>query len=49
MMLEYVWMVGEFFIGYTGRLDRQQWTIVFFAALVIGFFFTRGFGSRSNY
>ena len=48
-MWEYVWSVGEFGLNFTGRLDRQQWVYVFFAALVVGFFFTRGFGSRTNY
>ncbi len=31
------------------HLDRQEWIGVFFAALVIGYFCMRGFGSRANY
>jgi hypothetical protein len=30
-------------------LDRQQWIMVFFGALVLGFLCMRGFGSRTKY
>jgi hypothetical protein len=30
-------------------LDRQQWIMVFFGALVVGFLCMRGFGSRTKY
>jgi hypothetical protein len=30
-------------------LDKQEWLLVLIAAVVIGFFALRGFGSRSNY
>jgi uncharacterized membrane protein YhaH (DUF805 family) len=48
-MWDYVWGIGQQALNFSGRLDRQQWIIVFFVALVVGFIFTRGFGSRSNY
>jgi len=32
-----------------GRLDRQQWVILSFVVLIIGFVCLRGFGSRTNY
>jgi hypothetical protein len=48
-MWDYLWGIGGFALNYTGRLDRQQWIVVFVACLVIGFVFTRGFGSRTNY
>ncbi len=31
------------------RLDTEQWTLVLVAAIVVGFFCLRGFGSRSGY
>jgi hypothetical protein len=31
------------------RLDSQEWFLAMCAALIIGFFALRGFGSRSNY
>jgi hypothetical protein len=31
------------------RLDSQEWFLAMCAALLIGFFALRGFGSRSNY
>lgn len=30
-------------------LDRQEWIFVFIAALVLGYFCMKGFGSRANY
>ncbi len=30
----------------TGQLDRNQWIFVFAAALVVGAFLMRGFGTR---
>ena len=30
-------------------LDREQWIVVFVAALAMGFMCLRGFGSRSKY
>jgi len=32
-----------------GRLDREEWILVFVAALIFGAFCLRGFGSRTNY
>jgi hypothetical protein len=48
-MWDYLWNIGGYALNYTGRLERQQWIVVFTICLVVGFFFTRGFGSRSNY
>ena len=48
-MWDYLWNIGGFALNYTGRLDRQQWIIVFLVCLVCGFICTRGFGSRTNY
>jgi len=31
------------------RFDAQDWLLVFAAAVLIGVFCMRGFGSRSNY
>ena len=31
------------------NIDRQDWLLVLVAAVVVGFFLLRGFGSRSNY
>ncbi len=31
------------------RLDTEQWTLILAAAIVVGFFCLRGFGSRSGY
>ena len=31
------------------RLDKQEWLLLMAAAVVLGFFALRGFGSRSNY
>ncbi|MEO8497933.1 MAG: hypothetical protein ABI614_22940 [Planctomycetota bacterium] len=30
----------------TGHLDREHWIVVFAAALIVGAFLLRGFGSR---
>ena len=48
-MWHYLWGIGGYALQFTGKLDRNQWIIVFFVALVVGFLFTRGFGSRNNY
>ena len=32
-----------------GRLDRQQWVVLSFLVLGLGFVCMRGFGSRTNY
>ena len=48
-MWDYLWGIGGFALNYTGKLDRQQWIIVFLVCLVAGFICTRGFGSRTNY
>jgi hypothetical protein len=31
------------------NIDSQDWLLVLVAAVVLGFFMLRGFGSRSNY
>jgi hypothetical protein len=36
-------------VDWVFRLDSQEWFLAMCAALVIGFFALRGFGSRSNY
>jgi hypothetical protein len=48
-MWDYLWNIGGFALNFTGGLDRQQWIIVFVVCTVVGFIFTRGFGSRTNY
>jgi hypothetical protein len=30
-------------------LDKQEWLLMLVAAMVLGFFLLRGFGSRTNY
>jgi hypothetical protein len=30
----------------TGQLDREHWIVVFAAALIVGAFLMRGFGTR---
>jgi len=44
--------MGQFVRGamrYVEALDIQQWLLVLVAAVVVGFFCMRGFGSRSQY
>jgi hypothetical protein len=48
-MWDYVWSIGGFALNYSGQLTRQQWTVLFTVCLVVGFFWTRGFGSRTGY
>jgi hypothetical protein len=36
-------------VNWLFNLDSQEWFLAMCAALVIGFFALRGFGSRSNY
>lgn len=36
-------------LHWADHLDRQQWFIVFCAALAAGYFSLRGFGSRNSY
>ena len=31
------------------RMDMQDWVLVLFAMIIVGFICMRGFGSRSNY
>jgi hypothetical protein len=48
-MWDSLWNIGGFALNFSGRLDRQQWIIVFIVCLVFGFISMRGFGSRTNY
>jgi hypothetical protein len=34
---------------WVNTIDSQDWLLVLVAAVVIGFFMLRGFGSRTNY
>jgi hypothetical protein len=34
---------------HAGHLDRQQWIVLSFLVLALGFVCMRGFGSRNNY
>jgi NADPH:quinone reductase-like Zn-dependent oxidoreductase len=34
---------------YVNRMGPQQWVLVLGAAIIVGVFCLRGFGSRSNY
>jgi len=36
-------------MGWVSRLDRQDWLLVFLAAVVLGVLALQGFGSRKNY
>jgi hypothetical protein len=36
-------------MGWVSRLDRQDWFLVFVAAVALGFLALQGFGSRRNY
>ena len=31
------------------RMDSMDWTIALVAVVIVGFFCTKGFGSRTNY
>ena len=37
------------FVDFICGLDPQQWFLVLVAAVIVGFLFLRGFGSRSGY
>ncbi|HEY2882685.1 MAG TPA: hypothetical protein VGJ15_09635 [Pirellulales bacterium] len=44
--------MSEFYrhaMGWVYRLDRHDWVMVFFGAVVIGALLLRGFGSRRYY
>ncbi len=45
-MVTEAWSEGLYWVNH---LDRQGWFLVFCAALVVGAFWMRGFGSRSKY
>jgi hypothetical protein len=36
-------------MNWFGSLDRQEWMVVLFIGMVLGFVCMRGYGSRSNY
>jgi hypothetical protein len=36
-------------VRWVDTTDKQDWLLVLVAAVVLGFFLLRGFGSRSNY
>ena len=36
-------------MGWVSRLDKQDWFLVFIAAVALGFLALQGFGSRKNY
>jgi hypothetical protein len=44
-----MWNYYKETVGWLFKLDSQEWFLAMCAALLIGFFALRGFGSRSNY
>jgi hypothetical protein len=46
---DFMWEFYKQTVDSLFRLDSQEWFLAMCAALVIGFFALRGFGSRSNY
>jgi hypothetical protein len=44
-----MWDYYDNTVSWLLRLDSQEWFLAMCAALIIGFFALRGFGSRSNY
>ena len=44
-----MWQLYRDTVNWLFHLDSQEWFLAMCAALVIGFFALRGFGSRSNY
>jgi hypothetical protein len=44
-----MWKYYKDTVDWLFHLDSQEWFLAMCAALVIGFFALRGFGSRSNY
>jgi hypothetical protein len=44
-----MWTYYEETVAWLFKLDSQEWFLAMCAALLIGFFALRGFGSRSNY
>ena len=44
-----MWTYYKETVSWLFRLDSQEWFLAMCAALLIGFFALRGFGSRSNY
>ena len=47
-MLEYVFNIGGYVLSHTGKLSNQDWMIISGLAVVLGFFFTRGFASKGR-
>ena len=43
------WRFVDSVTYHAGHLDRQQWIVLSFLVLAIGFVCMRGFGSRNNY
>jgi hypothetical protein len=44
-----MWQYYKDTVAWLFKLDSQEWFLAMCAALIIGFFALRGFGSRSNY
>jgi hypothetical protein len=44
-----MWTYYKESVAWLFKLDSQEWFLAMCAALLIGFFALRGFGSRSNY
>jgi hypothetical protein len=44
-----MWTYYKETVDWLFKLDSQEWFLAMCAALLIGFFALRGFGSRSNY
>jgi hypothetical protein len=44
-----MWHYFNVSMNWINQIDRQQWFFILLAVLVMGAFWLRGFGSRSNY
>jgi len=44
-----MWDLYRYVMSWFDRLDMQEWFMVLFVAMLVGFLCMRGYGSRSNY